>query len=215
MEVLSWSCSDVSNWLISEDFGRDYEKLFFTHRIDGVVLLSLTEADLRNPPLSINVLGDIKKLWMAIRRFQVLNEAPKASRGHHFNGRNGRLQSEVSECSLSEEELSFNTINRHKLKPEYLKLFLSYIYMSMGLLMTAYVMVVVHDRVPDMTTYPPLPDLMLDNIPHIPWAFQMCEVAGVILMSTFLTILVFHKHRYIILSPNPRFKICLKILLHF
>lgn len=64
---------------------------------------------------------------------------------------------------------------------------------------TAFVMVVVHERVPDMKRYPPLPDIFLDNVPTIPWAFHMCELTGTLLFSIWLCVLITHKHRMVLL----------------
>ncbi len=82
------------------------------------------------------------------------------------------------------------------LEPEIKKTLLSITYFVSVTCITALVMVVVHDRVPDMKKYPPLPDFFLDNVPLIPWAFDMCEVCGCLLTMTWILVLIFHKHRY-------------------
>ncbi|XP_078730726.1 sphingomyelin synthase-related protein 1 isoform X2 [Lampetra fluviatilis] len=86
-----------------------------------------------------------------------------------------------------------------KLDPEYWKTLVSLVYVVLVFGATAFVMVIVHDRVPDMETYPPLPDIFLDNVPRIPWAFAMTEVCGLILTTIWSSVLVFHKHRSILL----------------
>ncbi|OZC05781.1 hypothetical protein X798_07246, partial [Onchocerca flexuosa] len=78
----------------------------------------------------------------------------------------------------------------------FIKLTIAFCYCMCSLLITAFVMVLVHDRVPDMKTYPPLPDIVLDNLPLIPWAFQFCEVIAVFLAALWFMILFCHKHRY-------------------
>ncbi len=47
-----------------------------------------------------------------------------------------------------------------------------------------------------MKTYPPLPDIVLDNVPLIPWAFDLCEVIGMVLMGILVIVIILHKHRY-------------------
>ncbi|CAK9297001.1 unnamed protein product [Gordionus sp. m RMFG-2023] len=80
-----------------------------------------------------------------------------------------------------------------------LKLVLAFAYTLLSFLVTSFVMVIVHDRVPDINKYPPLPDIFLDNIPIIPGAFLICEQIGILLGLTLASICIFHKHRFIIL----------------
>lgn len=83
-----------------------------------------------------------------------------------------------------------------QLKPEKWKTIIGMLYCLTVTWVTAIVMVVVHDRVPDMQKYPPLPDIFLDNVPLIPWAFNVCELTALVLFSIWIGILLFHKHRY-------------------
>lgn len=54
-----------------------------------------------------------------------------------------------------------------------------------------------------MKKYPPLPDIVLDNLPYIPWAFEMCEMTGLVLSSIMICVLFFHKHRFVNYEQVP------------
>lgn len=94
---------------------------------------------------------------------------------------------------------SAGTAKSRHLRPEIWKTVVGMLYFIAVTWITAIVMVIVHDRVPDMQTYPPLPDIFLDNVPHIPWAFAMCELTGLVLFCVWVAILVCHRHRFILL----------------
>lgn len=227
------------------------------HEIDGSVLLSITESDLREKPLSLSSLGDIKRLGGCIDRLKTTQNGvlhmngcltPTSSQSIHTQATPLFVQSDLDHSSStvspslhpsssspiaaesiisqaqhtlelpdgrsvvesvsSYEVHSYALLSRDEIirtveSPDtpgkaVLKLAIAFSYCLLSLLITAFVMVLVHDRVPDMKMYPPLPDIVLDNLPLIPWAFQMCEFIGVVLCAVWFTILFFHRHRVVI-----------------
>lgn len=201
--VSAWSCKRVARWLQEEGFGDYVELLCTQHRLDGLSLLALTEADLRGPPLGLTVLGDIKRLTVALRRLQRQNQTQLgelgiqpvdilsvglpleatgvewscdgAERRYHngdypSNGTELRLRNGTrSACSLAKVPCQTHgngCCRQHmagRLDPEVWKTVISSIYVFLVFGFTSVVMVIVHERVPDMRTYPPLPDIFLDR----------------------------------------------------
>lgn len=88
---------------------------------------------------------------------------------------------------------------RRNVSNEKWKTLISVLYFGLICVLKAFVQTVVHDKVPDMQKYPPLPDLILDNVPVVPWAFAASELIGSLFFAAFLLILTFHKHRLIVL----------------
>lgn len=238
--VSSWSCKQVARWLREEGF-TDYVELLCTqHRLDGTSLLALTEADLRGPPLGLTVLGDIKRLALALRRLQRQNQelleelGLRPADGLPAGGNLVALGEGNWVCTVADRwcnggdrlcngtglrlrecnglGTSSGGVQGHshangkcrqnqslgRLDPELWKTVISSVYVMLVFGFTSFVMVIVHERVPDMRTYPPLPDIFLDSVPRIPWAFAMAEACGLILCYIFLLILLLHKHRSIV-----------------
>ncbi|XP_072050859.1 sphingomyelin synthase-related protein 1-like [Amphiura filiformis] len=213
-DVEKWSTNDVSEWLQQNGFSKYCDLFCEEHDIDGQVLLLLTEADLRNPPLSLSVLGDIKRLMIKISQLRLDNGVDvdgnelfpayqnMLMRSRHqssFGSRQGSRRSSQRRASSFNGNLQTRNGQTVHFIQEKRKTFLSFIYVFLVFLLTAFTMVVVHDRVPDMERYPPLPDIFLDNLPYIHWAFQAAELCAIILATLFSIILILHKHRYIVL----------------
>ena len=265
--VHEWTVQDVADWLRQNDFTQ-YLQLFVQHKIDGTVLLSLNEKDLRKPPLSIETLGDVKKLYFSISRLQLINlrmspsshtlsvnGSPNLNRPYlDFNSAEILQLKEQIKCELQQSstlrkrancngfkpndlsaaldgwsDLNGNDLHAdstetedndeaedenasqnfpllrmpkgeyQQFKPEAWKALIAMLYFFAVTWLTAIVMVIVHDRVPDMQTFPPLPDIFLDNVPLIPGAFTMCELCGLILFMLTALLLIFHKHRFILI----------------
>lgn len=201
--VVKWNEEDVRIWLEEENFSYGVAKLLCDENgVNGKCLLALNESDFALEPLSRLPLKDRKLLFVAVRNLQRENQSALVDLGL-LEGAAVNLYShghyskqEVSEYCESERSPPASEDGRsHKLQPEIFKAFLSLCYVVAVTWITAFVMVIVHDRVPDMKKYPPLPDIFLDNVPHIPWAFDMCEITGTFLFTIWLIVLLFHKHR--------------------
>ena len=214
-DVHQWTCQDVGLWLKGNGFD-DYVNLFSNeHKIDGKALLVLNEDDLRNSPLELNILGDIKRLWLAISTLQQRNNRrtslpyPTGSNGYVKRNTIDQVDSlgrfMASSCERRPRDVEDTDDERtdfvHPLSSisETGRTLMSLLYAFSVFFVTSFIMVFVHDRVPDMKKYPPLPDIVLDNVPLIPWAFKMCEVTALILAAVLSAVLFFHKHRVIIL----------------
>uniref|UniRef100_A0A4W3HSG1 Sphingomyelin synthase-related protein 1 n=1 Tax=Callorhinchus milii TaxID=7868 RepID=A0A4W3HSG1_CALMI len=219
LNIKRWTSKNTAKWLKEEGFSEYVDLLCNKHRLDGIALLTLTEYDLRSPPLELKVLGDIKRLMVSIRKLQKQNKDLLEEMGYnndewldatvrHSNSIqntdwlcNGveHLMGASAGGSIDEQHQNANGKCKHRrLDPEFWKTALGSIYVFIVFGFTSFVMVLVHERVPDVQTYPPLPDIFLDSVPRIPWAFAMAEVCGVVLCIIWMLVLLLHKHRSII-----------------
>lgn len=222
VDPVTWNCKQVGQWLKENGFEKYKKLLCDEHKINGEALLVLTENDLKQPPLQLTVLGDIKRLMLIIRKVQLQsngNQSPQPNGSRTFQKTSTPLSRSYQQSSSpqnyerldSSESLEdndyadLNEISQQlrqghfskNLDPELWKTALSFVYVFTVFLMTSFVMVIVHDRVPDTEKYPPLPDIFLDNVPYISWAFKACELIALGLGLTWIVLLFFHKHRFV------------------
>lgn len=84
------------------------------------------------------------------------------------------------------------------LPAEWWKTGVALLYSVFILFFTTVIITVIHERVPDKSVSPPLPDKFFDYVDRVPWAFTVTEVNGLILCGLWLVQLFFLKHKAII-----------------
>lgn len=82
-----------------------------------------------------------------------------------------------------------------RLPAEWWKTGVAFLYALFNLVFTTVVITVVHERVPDKSVSPPLPDKFFDYVDRVPWAFTVTEVNGLILCGLWLIQWLCLKHR--------------------
>ncbi|CAG5035785.1 unnamed protein product [Parnassius apollo] len=222
LDIINWHNKEVLDLLQKDKISSRIIEICKSQDIDGQCLLSLIDRDFYEYPFDQLKLGERKRFILLVKRLQRKNRASMFELGLcddpfysnpatniNFLGTNlshlsydlhNQLQNELAYSRNSDCISNFTPeVKASKLRPEVWKTLIALGYVFLVTWVTAVVMVIVHDKVPDMKKYPPLPDLFLDNVPHIPWAFDMCEITGSLLLAIWLVVLFFHKHRFIIL----------------
>lgn len=210
METIhQWSRARVGQWLTESGF-PEYRKLFEDRNIDGAALCGLTEESLQREPLNLTVVSDIQKLVGCIQQLKQLHQHSAIC-----NGQGPQLlpykafevvEMEDSENSfdsdrelLSKTDDNQNTVYYSRFSSELRKTVLAVAYGALSHFMTSVAIVTAQSRLPDKKRYPPLPDIYLDNFAMIPWAYKVSESVILSLLALLCVILIFHKHRWVVL----------------
>ena len=206
-DVHKWTTAHVAEWMQINGF-HDYVDLFCTQmNVNGATLLHIDENDLSEPPYKLSVIGDIKRMGLALKVLRLQNTNCQldctTKGGNKTACQNSSIFQLISfdwlyknQERMNETFETKNTFEEHFVSI-HKKLILSFTIIIVVAISIAFAMVMAHDRLPDRDMYPPLPDLFLDNIPYVPWAFLSCEVVMMILCFTFVVLLFFHKYRLV------------------
>lgn len=163
--ILSWTVHDVEQWLCSLNLSDFVDKFCKENGIDGLTLLLMKEDDLKQTPLAIKRLVDVKKLWYHIRLLQCQHEQyPTLFTDNHFNDivdptiKHNHSALSPTHLLESNKHNLFSSCSIHTSaksliyasKGEKRKLLVSFIYALISGIWTSFIMVVVHNRVPNV-----------------------------------------------------------------
>lgn len=78
---------------------------------------------------------------------------------------------------------------------EWWKTVIAFMYAAFNLVLTTVMITVVHERVPEKESSPPLPDKFFDYVDRVKWAFTVTEVNGMLLVGIWSIQWLFHRYR--------------------
>jgi len=97
------------------------------------------------------------------------------------------------EINIPPEHVS---LHKENIPQEPLKTLLAALFLGTGFLVTSFSLAFTHDRHPESE---PLPDIVLDNMPYQHWGLDVSEYLLMISTLSAIFIVIFHKHRLIVL----------------
>ncbi|KAI3386922.1 hypothetical protein SNEBB_004270 [Seison nebaliae] len=224
----NWSSKELENYLLDENISEKYVKLLVDeHGCDGKSIKYLTLNRLIGSPISIQNFGAVTHIVQSLSKLNkgngraiedcdissdsscesilLLNKTnnnKKKVRNHGEDGTPRMSRATESYESFQSNILSFDqhpVVPLLNLTANIRRLTVGFLYILLTVFWSSLVLTFVHERVPDMTKYPPLPDIFLDNFPVINGAFLLSEVIIMCMMIAFSILFFFHRYRFIIL----------------
>ena len=209
----TWTINEVEEWLIKNNFNDYIDILCHQYHIDGQRLVNLNQTDILS-------LTNNKQLWLQIknlkqyhlykkhqstsslqipiplRSFQTLTPIRSLLTRSSTTIPLGRTS--YTPFDQIEDQLITNCCFISSIRSERKKTLSAFLLAVITIYFCSFIITIVDERLPDPKTFPPLPDLILENIKQIPWAFAVTEKLILIEMITLLTVILLHRHRFIL-----------------
>lgn len=183
----TWSIEQVEEWLKSNNFNDCIDVLCHQYHIDGKRLINLNQSDILS-------LTKNKELWLQIKTLK-----PKSKKSITI-----QVEPSVSnsECHLASNQIEDQPITNccfiTSIRSDRKKTLLAFLLALLTIYFCSFIITVVDERLPDPKTFPPLPDLILDNIKQLSWGFSVTEKLILIEMTTLIIVVLLHRHRLIL-----------------
>ena len=212
----TWSVRQVEEWLLKCGFHDCVDILCRQYQIEGHRLINCDENEILH-------LTNNRQLWLEIKE---LREISVANCFH----RSTPLPSPLANVSASQtssptvalllEQTPMRSTSPHtpsdqiedqlfttcclmsSIRSDRKKTFCAFLMALSTVYFCSFVITIVDERLPDPKSFPPLPDLILDNIRQIPWAFAVTEKLILIEILVMLVIILFHRHRWVQCDPT-------------
>lgn len=202
-KVAQWSTEDVRQWLTNEGM-QEYSEAF--RHLDGQGLLQLSKADFQTAPLVLVTSDRGRQLLDKMETLRIEHHIEAHKNGHtnghsiltvinEVNGNKPKSNGLINGFHKERVQIPMPEINRSPFPEEWGKTGVACIYAMVCFVCTTIIISVVHERVPPKEATPPLPDKFFDFFDRVDWAFSICEINGMILVSLWLLQLTLLKYR--------------------
>jgi len=174
----TWTINEVEEWLKRNNFNDYVDILCHQNQIDGKRLINLNQND-------ILLLTKNNQLWLKIKSLK-----PKST--------TIQLEPLISnDLDLIEDQPITNCCFLTSIRSDRKKTLSAFLLALSTIFFCSFIITIVDERLPDPKNFPPLPDLILENIEQIPWAFAVTEKLILIEMITLIIVIILHRHKYL------------------
>jgi len=185
LNPLTWTINQVEEWLKENNFNDYIDILCHQNQIDGKRLLNLNQNE-------ILTLTKNDQLWLEIQNLKTQSTTTTTII---------ELEPLITNTStlndLIEDQPITNCCFLTSIRSDRKKTLSAFLLVLSTVFFCSFIITIVDERLPDPKNFPPLPDLILENIEQIPWAFAVTEKLILIEMTTLIIVIIFHRHKYL------------------